>query len=720
MDPVPPDVLAKLPGSPALAKHAVCPVRTCSTHGKRADVWHTACGNPFRPIARRSQHMRYITAHPSFATGLLWCLAAAIAAINLGPLIGSTGISAFFSMPSAGDSQAVLLHYSLLPRLAMSCVCGFALGLSGVLFQHVLRNPLASPSTLGVEAGAQLALGVAMLWFPALLGWSRDTATAFGGFAAMAVVFAVAWRFKFQPVTVILTGLVTGLYCTAIVTLLTLMNDHYLSGLFVWGGGSLNQNDWRAVSGLFPKVIGCSILALLLVRQLGVLTLGEAAQGLGIKLQFVRAAALFVAVALTTFTVSAVGVIGFLGLAAPAIARAVGARRINTRLIVAPLIGAALLIIVDQIMQIYTAKTGSYVPTGAATALIGVPVLLLVMMKRGGSLQTAVQGRSSPTTNRRPLLLITALAGLVLAVALVAIFVGRGVDGSWISHTGATLKSVLPWRLPRLVAATSAGIMLALAGSLLQRLTGNAMASPEVLGVSAGTAFGLLCVLFVVTEPTIGDRLIGGLVGAATVLGILFAMSRTAHSGNQFLILGVSLGAFLTALISVVLASGDPRALSLISWMAGSTYGVSSAMSLIILILAIFGAISVTLLVRPLQQFALGDVSAHSHGVDVKKLQILILGIAALLTAVATLIVGPLSFVGLMAPHLAQRLGLTRGLPHLMGSALSGALLMATADFIGRTIYFPWQLPTGLVATLLGGPVFAVLLIRGRRLSTRH
>ncbi|WP_163540589.1 iron chelate uptake ABC transporter family permease subunit, partial [Klebsiella pneumoniae] len=71
------------------------------------------------------------------------------------------------------------------------------------LFQHVLRNPLASPSTLGIEAGAQLALGVAILWFPALLGWSRDLTTAIGEFAAMAIVFAVAWRFQFQPVTVI-------------------------------------------------------------------------------------------------------------------------------------------------------------------------------------------------------------------------------------------------------------------------------------------------------------------------------------------------------------------------------------------------------------------------------------------------------------------------------------------------------------------------------------
>lgn len=661
-----------------------------------------------------------VAAHPLFTTGLLWCLAAVIAAINLGPLIGSTGIVAAFSVPSAFDSQAILLHYSLLPRLAMSAVCGLALGLSGTLFQHVLRNPLASPSTLGVEAGAQLALGIATLWFPALLGWSRDTATTLGGFAAMAVVFAVAWRFKFQPVAVILTGLVVGLYCTAIVTLLTLMNDHYLAGLFVWGGGSLNQNDWRAVTGLFPKVIGCAIFAALLVRQLNVLSLGDAAQGLGIKLQFVRAAALLVAVALATFTVSAVGVIGFLGLAAPAIARGVGARRITTRLVVAPLIGAALLIIVDQVMQIYTANTGSYVPTGAATALIGAPVLLLVMMKRGGSLQTAVQGGSSPARSRRPLLLLAMLAGLVLATTLAAIFVGRGIDGSWTSHTGAALEAVLPWRLPRLVAATSAGIMLALAGSLLQRLTGNAMASPEVLGVSSGTAFGLLCVLFVVAEPTIGHRLIGSLAGAATVLGVLFAMNRSAYSGNHFLMLGVALGAFLTALVSVVLASGDPRALSLISWMAGSTYGVSSDMALIILAFAILGAILVALLVRPLQQFALGNVSAHSHGVDVHRLRTLILGIAALLTAVATLVVGPLSFVGLMAPHLAQRLGLRRGLTHLMGSALCGALLMTSADFIGRTIYFPWQLPTGLVATLLGGPVFAVLFIRGRRLSTQH
>ncbi len=664
--------------------------------------------------------MKSLHPHPLFWAGLLSCVALAITALNLGPMISIIGWRAAFSAPSPSDSLAVLVHYSLLPRLAMACVCGFALGLSGMLFQHVLRNPLASPSTLGVEAGAQLALALAMLWFPALLGWSRDATTALGGFAAMALVFAAAWRLKFQPVAIILSGLVVGLYCTAIVTLLTLMNDHYLSGLFIWGGGSLNQNDWRQVQGLFPKVVAFSLVAFMLARQLSVLTLGDTAQSLGIKLQFTRAGVLFVAVALTAFTVSAVGVIGFLGLAAPAIARATGARRIKSRMIVSPLIGSLLLVIIDQVLQIYAAKTSVHLPTGAITALIGVPVLLIVILRRGRSMLAAAEGKAALPASRLPLRVIASIALLLLVVASNAVFVGRDVDGAWISQGGATLESLLPWRGPRLVAAMSAGLMLALAGSLLQRLTGNSMASPEVLGVSAGTAFGQLCILFIIAEPTYGHRMFGGFSGAAIVLTVLFAMSRKVRSGNQFLIIGVSLGALLSALISVILASGDPRAVSLISWMAGSTYGISRQIAWISLAFAVSGLAAVTLFLRPLQQFALGDISAHSHGVDVAKFRVMILGLSALLTAIATLVVGPLSFVGLMAPHMAQRLGLTRGLAHLLGSALLGALLMAIADFIGRTIYFPWQLPTGLVATLLGGPVFALLLIRTGRRSMQH
>ncbi|MEK1889891.1 MAG: Fe(3+)-hydroxamate ABC transporter permease FhuB [Phyllobacterium sp.] len=664
--------------------------------------------------------MRRNALQPWLWIGVLWLAALGIAAINLWPSFTGLSLVSLISTPSPDNSRAILAHYSLLPRLVMAGVCGFALGLSGMLFQHVLRNPLASPSTLGVEAGAQLALGAAMLWFPAILGWNRDISTALGGFAVMGIVFAVGWKFKFSPVVVILTGMVTGLYCTAIVTLLTLMNDHYLAGLFIWGGGSLNQNDWRQLAALAPKIAGCTLLALILLKQLEVLTLGDAAQALGVRVQTIRASALFIAVALTAFTVSAVGIIGFLGLAAPAIARAVGARRIASRLVAASLAGAALLIIVDQLVQLYSTATGTALPTGAVTAVIGAPVLLLLMLRRNMPNAIAVQGRALIVATARPRSLLAGLALLLVTVALVAVFVGRGIDAGWASQTGDVLRSLLPWRVPRLVAAISAGVLLALSGSLLQRLTGNALASPEVLGVSAGTALGLLCMLFVVAQPTYGHRLIAGFSGAAMVLAVLFAVNRRSHAGNQFLLFGVSLGALLTALVSVILASGDPRALFLLSWMAGSTYGVTSTLAWISAVFAVVGVALAILLARPLQQFTLGDVSAHAHGVDIQRFRALILGLSALLTAIATLVVGPLSFVGLMAPHLAQRLGLPRGTAHILGSAMFGAVLMATADFVGRTIYFPWQLPTGLVATLLGGPVFAVLMIRSSSKSTQH
>lgn len=663
--------------------------------------------------------MRRWALGPWFWIAVFWLVALVVAAINLGPSLQGLGVGRLIFVPSPEDSRAVLAYYGLLPRLAMAGVSGFALGLAGMLFQHVLRNPLASPSTLGIEAGAQLSLGITILWFPAILGWNRDLSTAFGGFAAMAVVFAVAWRFRFNPVVVILTGMVTGFYCVAIVTLLTLMNDHYLAGLFIWGGGSLNQNDWREVCALTPKVIGASLIALILARQLAVLTIGDAAQSLGARLNVIRAGALFIAVALTTFTVSAVGIIGFLGLAAPAIARAIGARRIITRLIAASLCGAALLIIIDQLVQLYAGRTGVAVPTGAVTALIGAPVLLLLMLRRSLPHVMTVEGRAAVVTSSRPRLLIGALGILFIATALIAIFVGRDVNAAWTAQGGDVLQSLLPFRLPRLVAAASAGVLLALSGSILQRLTGNALASPEVLGVSAGTALGLLAMLFAVAQPTYAHRLFSGLAGAAVVLAILFVVSRSSRS-SQFLMFGVSLGALLAAAVSVILATGDPRALFMLSWMSGSTYGVTTSLATISAISAIASLVAVMLLLRPLQQFTLGDASAHARGIDVKRIRGMILGLAALLTAIATLVVGPLSFVGLMAPHLAQRLGLPRGAAHILGSALFGALLMAVADFIGRTIYFPWQLPTGLVATLLGGPVFLILVIRGSRQLRLH
>jgi iron complex transport system permease protein len=114
--------------------------------------------------------------------------------------------------------------------------------------------------------------------------------------------------------------------------------------------------------------------------------------------------------------------------------------------------------------------------------------------------------------------------------------------------------------------------------------------------------------------------------------------------------------------------------------------------------------------VRWLELLPLGDSSAKALGVHLGKSRFYLLLLAALLTAGATLIVGPLSFIGLLAPHLARLLGLTRALPQLLGAALLGATVMVLADWLGRNLLFPIQLPAGLLASLVGGAYFMLCL----------
>jgi iron complex transport system permease protein len=222
--------------------------------------------------------------------------------------------------------------------------------------------------------------------------------------------------------------------------------------------------------------------------------------------------------------------------------------------------------------------------------------------------------------------------------------------------------------------------------------------------------------LFLFLEPTYLQRFTGGFVGAAGTLFLLFLMTGgDSRQNNRFLMAGVCLGALMAAILSVALATGDPRATTLLSWMTGSTYGIGMPLAVGALLSTLVLVAGTAALIRPLDQFLIGGDSARSRGVDTRRYRMLILGLAALQATVATLIVGPLSFVGIMAPHLAQRAGLVREYPHFLGSAVFGALLMAAADHVGRTVYFPWQLPAGLVAPLLGGPVFAARYLYSRR-----
>ncbi|MGC6230023.1 Fe(3+)-hydroxamate ABC transporter permease FhuB [Hafnia paralvei] len=614
--------------------------------------------------------------------------------------------------PDIHNIQQVVMHYSILPRGVVSLLVGAGLGLAGLLFQQVLKNPLAEPATLGVSAGAQFGVTAAILLAVAPGSWMMQVAALLGAVLVALIVFGLSWGKRMSPVTLILAGLVMGLYCGALNSLMALFNYESLQGMFVWASGALNQHDWHNVTDLAPRLLVAFILSALLIRPLTLLGLDDGvAKNLGLGLSTARLATLALAVLISAQMVNAVGVIGFIGLFSPLLARICGARRLSQRLVMAPLIGALLLWLTDQVVQ-WLAVVWHEIPTGSATALIGAPVLLWLLpkLRTSGNVPDMNQGdQVAPERHHLWRWMIVGMVLLALAL-LIALLFGRGSEG-WYWAQGIQIEEMMPWRWPRVVAALAAGMMLAVAGTMIQKLTGNPMASPEVLGITSGAALGVLVLLLLVPGNAFVWLLPAGSLGAAlTLLLVMITSSRNGFSAQRMLLAGIAVSTVFSTLVVMVLASGDPRTGMLLTWLAGSTYGVDGAQAL-----RTAGVAAVLIAVTPLCRrwlmlLPLGSVTAKAVGVALMPSRVTILLIASALTAAATLMTGPLSFVGLMAPHMARMLGFKRAMPQLMIAALIGGFLMMFADWCGRMVMFPYQIPAGLLATFIGAPYFIFLL----------
>ncbi|HEH9409166.1 TPA: Fe(3+)-hydroxamate ABC transporter permease FhuB [Aeromonas salmonicida subsp. pectinolytica] len=616
--------------------------------------------------------------------------------------------------PNLDDARQAVVHFSWLPRLTVTLLAGAALGLAGTLMQQVLRNPLASPTTLGVASGAQLALMMVTLFAPSWLLLGREWIAMAGGSLAMALVFALAWRRQLNPVVIVFAGLVINLYLAAISMGLLLFFQEELKGLLVWGSGSLAQNSWSGVHYLLPRLLVAGGLAAALVRPLAVLELDDAsARSLGVSLQHLRLAGLGLAVFVTACVVSVVGLIGFIGLAAPAMVRLLGIRQLGQRLLWAPVLGALLLAATDLLLQSVSRFWPMLIPTGAMTALLGAPLLLWLIPRL--SLKSGTPKASTGLLVARhpaPTRLITLLLlGLGLAIIGSLLF-GQGMHG-WSWPSWLRWQAQLEWRLPRTLAAGAAGILLALAGTLLQRVSNNPMASPELLGVSGGTFMGVIATALLLPALPLPMMLLGGLIGAFGCLLLLVLVNRKhGFQPERILLSGIAITALFEPLQAIALANGDMRVQQLLSWMSGSTYYVTLPVAYGLVVLAVLMLAACLLISRWLDLLPMGPALATALGIRLNRAQLAILLLVAVLTASATLVVGPLSFVGLLAPHMAKLMGLVRARWHLLGAAASGALLMVSADWIGQQILFPQDVPVGLVSTLLGGAYFMWCLRR--------
>ncbi|RFS78281.1 Fe(3+)-hydroxamate ABC transporter permease FhuB [Leclercia adecarboxylata] len=656
-----------------------------------------------------------ITLFPALLMALLLVVALGLTWWNLNLALPRAQWGSALIAPDIDNIQQMLFHYSLLPRLAISLLVGAGLGLVGVLFQQVLRNPLAEPTTLGVATGAQLGMTIITLWaLPGVL--AAQFAALVGACVVGAIVFGVAWGKRLSPVTLILAGLVVSLYCGAVNQLLVIFHHDQLQSMFLWSTGTLTQTDWSIVQRLWPQLLGGVLLTLLLLRPLTLMGLDDGvARNLGLALSLARLAALTLAIVISALLVNAVGIIGFIGLFAPLLAKMLGARRLLSRLILAPLIGALILWLSDQVI-LWLTRVWMEVSTGSVTALIGAPLLLWLLPRLRSMSAPAMNAGDKVSAERHHVLWFALAGGAVLMLAVIAALAfGRDAQG-WHWASGAMLDELLPWRAPRIFAALIAGVMLAVAGCIIQRLTGNPMASPEVLGISSGAAFGVVLMLFFVPGNAFGWLMPAGSIGAAvTLLIIMIAAGRGGFSPHRMLLAGMALSTAFTMLLMMLQASGDPRMAQILTWISGSTYNatteqvVSTGVAMIILLAL------VPLCRRWLTVLPLGGDTARSVGMALSASRIGLLLLAASLTATATLTIGPLSFIGLMAPHIARMMGFRRTMPHIVMSAFTGGILLVFADWCGRMVLFPYQIPAGLLSTFIGAPYFIYLLRKQSR-----
>lgn len=292
--------------------------------------------------------------------------------------------------------------------------------------------------------------------------------------------------------------------------------------------------------------------------------------------------------------------------------------------------------------------------------------------------------------------------GLLVLIAL-SIFVGRGLGG-WTIGGLHSLDTTLFWRGPRLVVAVAAGIMLAVSGVLVQRLTGNPMASPELLGTSSGAAIAIVTMAIIFPGEPRWVGVLAAVGGSLPVLLLVVTLGiRHAFSPERIVIVGLSIATFFSAGISILLTSGDPRMYALLDWLSGSTYLATPSDALMFSGLAVVAIAIVMPMARWLDILPLGSGTAMGIGIPLTLTRLMILVASSACVGASVLAAGPLSFVGLIAPHAARLCGAKRALAQIFLAAAIGASLMGMADFVGRVAFVPRQMPAGLAATLIGG-----------------
>lgn len=304
-------------------------------------------------------------------------------------------------------------------------------------------------------------------------------------------------------------------------------------------------------------------------------------------------------------------------------------------------------------------------------------------------------------------------AGCILAAVL-----SLCVGAVWLSPAELFGGNTPEWRifryarLPRTAACLLAGAGLATAGAVIQGVLANRLASPGIIGVNAGAGLGVtVCCAFgaVYGWAVAGAAFLGALLA---VLTVAFAAQKVSASRSAVILGGVAVNSFLTAVSEGIITLFPEVGAFTADFRTGGFSGVSSSRLLPAGIMIIVGLAAVFSLANELDLLSMGEETAQGLGLSAKKMRTVFLALAALLAGASVSFAGLLGFVGLVVPNIARKLvgGESRFLLPL--SAVFGAMLVTLCDCAARTLFAPYEIPTGIVLSAIGAPFFIMLLLR--------
>ncbi|EHT8098283.1 iron chelate uptake ABC transporter family permease subunit [Staphylococcus pseudintermedius] len=307
---------------------------------------------------------------------------------------------------------------------------------------------------------------------------------------------------------------------------------------------------------------------------------------------------------------------------------------------------------------------------------------------------------------------------LIIGLLIVGAILSLSAGAVWISPI-AVIKEVWSgdnfilseFRVPRMLLGILVGAALAISGAVIQGVIRNPLASPDVIGITKGASLAAVIVIIVFPTAPLFVLPVASFIGALVISLILsLLISWQGIKGSQLALIGMAIGAVAMALVQYLLIRNPMEANIALVWLTGSLFGRSMDYVLTILPWLIVAIPVIFLYARKLDILHLGEEVATALGTHVQRTKMILLFTSVMLAGAAISVVGGLSFLGLIAPHIARSLVGHQHRHIVAMSGLVGALLMVIADGLARIIAPPIDIPVGVLIAIIGAPYFLYVL----------